>query len=493
MPAFRARFVWGAALALWLSIGALACYPGLPRPPTPTPDYPALETRVAAILGATMTARAPIPTQTPLPTETPRPPASTATPAPTASPSPPPTVSIASPPVAFVRLGPDQAANIVLREALGGQEEILTHFAEPLGITSLSWSQDGEWMVFASAHDFIRSREDEYNVFMMRYDGSDLHMVTGDYIDPEKAAGPFVPLTGWVMGAKGTCLVYAQGAANPVEADDATGRFELPAVPLEARWARAVCRDGEAVFQGSADLVRIRDALVPVNIRVEPRGQGWQRVALSKTGALIGGTFYRWVLDEEGHPRYAFDGVIVDLEAGTRYTLTLPAETTFLGLDWSPKGGAIVAALTTETGTSLWLFAPDGTALRPLVEIPNPEQEILTAANPAWSPNGEEIAFELRHWYWWGENQYRTDLMLVSAEGENLRPLVETAWGEHATSPSWAPHGKAIYFQLAKAEPGTAFHEVTGGDIYFKWLEGEEIIPWTDDGVSLFPAVRPAP
>ncbi|MBC7238669.1 MAG: PD40 domain-containing protein, partial [Chloroflexi bacterium] len=112
---------------------------------------------------------------------------------------------------------------------------------------------------------------------------------------------------------------------------------------------------------------------------------------------MIGGTFYRWALDEEGHPRYAFDGVILDIEAGTRYTLTLPAEMTFLGLDWSPKGGVLVAALTAETGTYLWLFAPDGTAIRSLVEIPNPEQEILTAANPAWSPDGEKIVFELRH------------------------------------------------------------------------------------------------
>ncbi|MBC7238668.1 MAG: hypothetical protein H5T71_01035, partial [Chloroflexi bacterium] len=178
------------------------------------------------------------------PTETPHPPASTETPAPTASPSPLPTVSFASPPVAFVRLGQDQAANIILREALGGQEEILTHFAEPLGITSLTWSQDGEWIAFVSAHDFIRSREDEYNVFMMHHDGSEVRMITGEYMDPEKASGPFVPLTGWVMGAKGTCLVYAQGAANPVEAD-ASGYFELPAVPLEARWARALCRSGE--------------------------------------------------------------------------------------------------------------------------------------------------------------------------------------------------------------------------------------------------------
>ncbi|MBC7315111.1 MAG: hypothetical protein H5T70_01650, partial [Chloroflexi bacterium] len=50
MLASRARSVWLFALALWLGIGVLACYPASPRPPTPTPDYPALETRVAALL-----------------------------------------------------------------------------------------------------------------------------------------------------------------------------------------------------------------------------------------------------------------------------------------------------------------------------------------------------------------------------------------------------------------------------------------------------------
>jgi len=169
----------------------------------------------------------------------------------------------------------------------------------------------------------------------------------------------------------------------------------------------------------------------------------------------------------------------------------VPAETTFLGLDWSPVGGVIVAALTSEKGTGLWLFAPDGTLLQPIVEIPNPEQEILTAANPLWSPDGSRIVFELRRWYWWGENRYRTEIMLVSSEGEGLRPVVETDWGVDATFPSWTPDGEAIYYQVSTGAPGDDFQSKTNGNIYVKALEAEDPIAWTDDGVSYYPAVRP--
>jgi hypothetical protein len=471
---------------IWAALVGIACQPAPPRPPTPTPDYPALETRVAAQLGATMTAKAPIPTETP--TRRPTTPNVWGTPTlvPTASPTP----EFVGPMVAFARLGQNQAVNIIVRDAGGDLEEVLTHFTEPLGVSDISWSKDGEWIAFVSSHGYMQSRNNERNVFAMRYDGTELHMVTGDHVDAEGAPGPYIVLSGRIVDGQGTCVVSAQGVVNPVEADG-TGAFELVGVPISSQWARAVCQEGTTTLQGDIGLQAVGDGFPSITIPVQARGQGWRRVSVSKAGAAIGGIFYRWELDEEQKPVYTFQGLLADLEAGTQYALEIPANVTFLGLDWSPLGGIIAGALTSEKETGLWLFAPDGAMLRPIVKIANPEQEILTAANPVWSPDGSRIAFELRHWYWWGENRYRTEIMVVSPEGENLKAVVETDWGVDATSPSWMPDGEAIYYQLSTGEPGDDFQSKTNGNIYVKAIEADEPIAWTEDGSSYYPAVRP--
>lgn len=487
MRAFRTCIV--ICGLLWAVLIGSSCQQVAPRPPTPTPDYPALETRVAAQLGATMTAKAPTPTETPTPEPTALNTLDTSTPYPTISPTPVPTPLIVGPLVAFSRVGQNQAANIILRDAGGDLEEVLTHFGEPMGLSDISWSKDGDWIAFVSSHAFMLSRNNERNVFLMRHDGTDLHMVTGEYVDPGSAPGPYAVLTGQVSDGQGSCLVSAQGVVNPVETD-ATGAFELSGVPLSAQWARAVCQDGDVTLQGDIQLEAVGEVFPSISIAVKAQGQGWRRASISRAGAAIGGIFYRWESDE-GKPGYSLEGRLVDLEAGLQYTLEVPAETTFLGLDWSPLGGVIAVALTSEEGTGLWLFAPDGTLVRPIVEIPNPEQEILMAANPVWSPDGSQVAFELRRWYWWGENRYRTEIMLVSSEGEGLEALVETDWGVDATSPSWTPDGEAIYYQVSTGAPSDDFQSKTNGNIYVRALEAEEPIAWTNDGVSYYPAVRP--
>jgi len=97
------RVTRASRLFRWFGIAligllCLACAQFVQGTPTQTPDYPALETRVARVLGATLTAKAPTPTWTPEPTPvpgtdglTPTPPAPTPTSTPPLTPSPEPT------------------------------------------------------------------------------------------------------------------------------------------------------------------------------------------------------------------------------------------------------------------------------------------------------------------------------------------------------------------------------------------------------------------
>ena len=469
----------------------LGCAIIKPAPPTLTPDYAALETEVARKLGATMTSKAPTSTHTPThtsmpPTATPRP-SPTATPTATLTPSPDHAVSWLA--YAFRRQD-DRVDNIMVSDLVTDQETILTRFVEPLNMSDIDWSWDGAWLVFVSTHDFVHSQGNERNVFMVRPDGTDLQMVTGSYLDPEAAPGPYAVLSGQVISGTGECLVCAQGASSAVIADE-DGQFELPGVPLTAKWVRAVCQDEDTILQGEIDLLSNGEAFAEPRLVVHPHGQGWRQAAMSRDGNTLAGTYYRWELDTQGERQYQLEGVLYDLDSGNRRTLALPPETTLMGLAWSPIDDELVGGISGEEGTWLWRWDAEGRSLGPLIEIPNPEQEMLSVANPAWSPDGAYLAFELRHWYWWGENTYRTDLMIASRQELDPQVLVESEWGQDAQHPSWGAQGKRVFYQLSTGEPNDDHQSKDNGSIWVVAVAAPTPIPVLDDGQSYYPAARP--
>src|SRR5262245_34844923 len=87
---------------------------------------------------------------------------------------------------------------------------------------------------------------------------------------------------------------------------------------------------------------------------------------------------------------------------------------------WSPDGAAI--AFTEAGGQGIFLMDPDGTAVRPLVQVPG-------ATNPAWSPDGTTIAFD---------DGFR--LYTVNRDGTGVAAVAEGA------SPTWSPDGKRIAY-----------------------------------------------
>lgn len=484
---------YGLVLALMLvACGRLAATP------TPTPDIPALETRVAVKLEGTLTAKAPptwTPTATPVP-PTATPTVATATPTPTTTPTPKPTggPSETSVRLAYVRLGQDRSANVVLEPGGGAEGVVLTHFVEPLNMSDVAWSRDGEWLLFVSAHDFMHSRSNERNVFMMRPDGTELRMLTGDYVDPEEAPGPYATLRGKVVDGQGDCLVSAQGAASPVLVA-AGGLFELPGVPLSATWARAICHppDG-APLQGDVDLEASGEELVPVGIPVAPRGQGWTQVSLSRDGALLAGTYYRWSLDDEGAKAYTTSGTIVDLQGEVLAEVQLPKDTTLMGLDWSPVEDNLVGGLTGERGAWLWRWDAQGNSVGAIVEIPNTDQALLGAVNPIWSPDGSRIAFGLRQWHLWEENTSRTELAVYRLEEKEPRVVGPADWGCDADSASWSPDGATVYYELADHVEGDETWTKANGRVWMVSTEAEEPTPtpWPGDEERYLPAVDPS-
>lgn len=451
---------------------------------TPTPDIALLETRTEAQLAARLTAIAPIPTATATPT--PAPPTPVPTPRPTLTPTLVPTLS--APPLVVVNVQANGSANIIV-PAWAGEEVVLTHFVEPMSISAVRWLPDGEHIGLVSSHDFVFSRDNEYNVIIMRADGSEERMVTGQYVDPEDAVGPFVALAGRVEGAAGLCRVTAQGMASLVDADE-TGAFVIEGVSQGATWARAVCQGEAGTLQGTVGL-DLSGGAEEIVISVSPGGQGWRDISFGADGERFVGTHYQWRLDDAGEVVYELAGVLYDIVAGEYGRLEIPEGMSFHGAAWSPSGDRIVGGLSDEEMAYLWEWDAQGVAVGELYRIENPEDQILTIMRPTWSSDGSSIAFELHRWYWWSGQKFRTDLMRVDADGQNAGDLVEAEWGWHATSPSWGMGGASVFYQLYASDIDLGGLMPERADIWSVNVESLESAHWTQDGMSFLPAVRP--
>ena len=124
------------------------------------------------------------------------------------------------------------------------------------------------------------------------------------------------------------------------------------------------------------------------------------------------------------------------------------------------KSSARLAAELTGTvaykcGDSLCLMNPDGTEKRTL-DATFPEWD------PAWSPNGQQLAF--RGYYATGDGSYA--IYRVDTDGCHVTRLPGTDGG---VTPSWSPDGRQIafgsgYIRVIDSD-GTHLHAVTDGGV----------------------------
>jgi len=373
--------------------------------------------------------------------------------------------------LAFVRLGPDQTANVVIRDLASGDERVLTHFTEPLGIFDLDWSPDGGSLILVSAHNYLASRLNERNVFMVQSDGTDLRMITGDVMPPSEASGPFASITGVISGTAAPCYVSAQGAASPVTAD-AHGTFTLTGVPETASWVRAVCAPSDASsevpeeshaamsmlpsYQGSLSLAQGVSVPLTITLSVSPGGAGWQQASLAPEGDRFCGVRYTWTLDAEGAAVYRPTGYLYDIETHQAKPVELPDGARIQNLAWSPLGDYIAGAYRMEQGSYLALWDTNGKLHKTIVKIADTDSVIMIAKDVSWSPDGTDLAYALLQHYWWEDPAYKTEIWTISLEDPVPQLVTKLHWGEHATHPSWAADGRTLYYEFArglKSEP----------------------------------------
>jgi Tol biopolymer transport system component len=127
---------------------------------------------------------------------------------------------------------------------------------------------------------------------------------------------------------------------------------------------------------------------------------------------------------------------------------------------WSPDGSEIAFARETRGRFDLFACAPDGSGLRRLTNTPSDDEDY-----PAWSPDGRRLAFAR---FEEGFENGSGDLWVVTADGRR-ETLVLGGPGRHS-GPAWSPDGERFLFveeghlALMNAD-GTDVRPITEGEL----------------------------
>jgi Tol biopolymer transport system component len=112
---------------------------------------------------------------------------------------------------------------------------------------------------------------------------------------------------------------------------------------------------------------------------------------------------------------------------------------------WSPDGSQLALECGNPTGWQICVSAADGSNLRRITDGGN-------SLNPDWSPDGKTLVFHSdRDSTPGGSPGFRgSDIYVMNANGSNVRRLTVTAAGRVSQDPAWSRNGEQIAFMSTK-------------------------------------------
>ncbi|MFL5459423.1 MAG: hypothetical protein ACJ8AY_01965 [Gemmatimonadales bacterium] len=119
----------------------------------------------------------------------------------------------------------------------------------------------------------------------------------------------------------------------------------------------------------------------------------------------------------------------------------------------------------------VYLLSADGTTIANLTNNPNPDD------NPAWSPDGQAIAFE-------SSRTGNRQIYVMNDDGSGQTQLTS---GASASSPAWSPDGSKIAFMATDAGGETIYvmNPNGSGIAYLTINEYAETPAWSPDGTKI--------
>lgn len=158
---------------------------------------------------------------------------------------------------------------------------------------------------------------------------------------------------------------------------------------------------------------------------------------------------------------------------------------------WSPDGTRFAYVYRGDNFSEIFVMNRDGSAPRRLTSGQAPIlQDSDWTFSPAWSPDGEQIAFTS------DATSYNPMLWVMKADGSGKRRLVSADNGLDAVeSPAWSPDGKTLLFTGFKAGTSQIYrYGVSSGEVSQVTLSSDGALDpaWSADGRYIVYVAREA-
>jgi serine/threonine-protein kinase len=170
-----------------------------------------------------------------------------------------------------------------------------------------------------------------------------------------------------------------------------------------------------------------------------------------------------------------YDLYLIDADGGNLRRLTDQPQAEY-DPDWSPKGEALVYVGAAEDGTEIRVLDLACLILNP--DCSQPSRLLVPSGSknlqPAWSPDGREIAFS-------SNRDGDFELYIIRVDGTNLRQITFNEVDDYA--PRWSPDGRALVYHV---------QEASNSDIYAIDSQGRQTRQITSSaGLDLWPDWSP--
>lgn len=252
----------------------------------------------------------------------------------------------------------------------------------------------------------------------------------------------------------------------------------------------SVSPDGTRIAVADPEGINVVDLAAPAARRIVASQDYASLARWSPDGSLIAyvddfsiwvvrpdGSEARVVVPDSGDGGYAWspDGSRIAAWGGL-FDVKTSKHTTIAGVEdlddpaWSPNGELIAF----ERKDGLWIVRPDGSGLW---RLSGPPPDIDVGYRPAWSPDSKQVAYTAK-----------SRVYVVDVGAGVARPLTTSLAGEATSQPSWSPDGKRIAYIRDRGQGYLA-----GSDVWVVNADGSHDRPVTGTAAGKAGAVSWVP